>query len=1510
MQKWTLLLLVVCNAFGWSSDNDWLQVDYSRQDGGYYDVNADYALGETYQIYAIQRFPEADSIVGYPDYDFYEDHPVQNQTLVFTVENHAPQVDYYVLHIWRDFGEWREEYFIEFEDGQMVLIHDSNDYDTYFPNGIDYSQQPWVGELGEYCTPEIGYDDDGELDYVMVELNWATRLHDELDFPLLDAVALDPTTLCALWDDTLATETGYKLLYKKWNHATQEWAAESAITLPANMSGYCINGVDPSSLYLLKCYPLGVSDADTLINMVQTFDLQDPSEMDYLHHLPCGQVSSIGSHNGLLAYAFVYGWQHDAFTHYYDYLLIKRENGSFTLTELYRSDDPNHVFITDVAVSDHSVYVSHTLNSILKIDLPDDATIVKQNLSCDFQGGFVKDMESRNGNIYMAIKYRDYILGGDRPCLGILNPDTDQITLHTHPDIASGCDIVAAGETMIYLAENFIDHSGNAYNSRVVYFRPNGDAELPIAPLPHLSAQSGITDMAVNPVTAELVYFSPVYGLWGNYNNDYNNELVLPAGFSGSTPINIHFNDSGVLFMTHQNKLSVASTPDAYQTITTASLPTWTEQTFDNTDLGIRGLVAASVLTLPSPDDLLLIGAALVFTEIAAISASSLHDLEFYYPDYYLGSASYYFNKETVVKEAVETYRVGSLRWLLRHCDFLMEDDPEPKDDPKPFPVPWPQPKTHPPRLSEKQCQIDDPAFTSAFYSFDQYYNMVTSGTPPFDAITCANRECIGAHFSKFILVELKTSSTPKTYQCYVTHPLTFENMNSISMPSVQQLFQSEPDCYSTTIHTGWISYGPWRRWDPVSPHETPYFYMTDSDWGPEPFGKQTEFMDFELYMKMDTFIKSKPYLSWNQFYVATTNPMPEHGTNTFHPNMPESSELFRDGSVTLKGLDRGQWITDSFKRIISIYQYFKDPALRREVEYEFDPVSARLVHAVSETPLNTLAFYNAVMACNEQLFAYEPIAAEFDPTPIYTHGQLLGGAAALWAGTIVALDGKPMQITNNSGHYRPGKLYMDNVAQVFAKNGWPEISRKATLGSPFITIYFNDRQSHIQSESYCHFGATGTSMAKTATTQGTENATLVLTTRLFDAQDSTFATDLQIRTSDNTVIEPTEVTADHFASFELFFSSLKESGFHFQGQIGTDPVYAWPDVQTYEYPAAGQDTLTIVKDYLRLILDPGISAQDQSICIFKQGPETYGESEVGRRYNVLTQIVAENDLSGTLQFAYTHREELDPDERTGIFYRNETTGWSELSSSFDDTGTLLEAHISQSGTFAMFVVPDESGDMQNTRISVRALLEGAFDSTTGAMSTALVNGNTLPYASPYDESYAGFEGLPDSLVDWVYLELSSDPDNTPVWQSSMFIGKNGWLCTPNGDEWFVPDIPPGDYWLQVHHRNHLSVCSSAPLALRSEGSVHYSFTESGDRYAPDTPAVQSPSGEWCLIGGDIDGDGSVTTRDYVRIYNQILLETKPPYLSADVNMDGSVDAQDMSIWRENARKGLRNTSP
>ncbi len=241
--------------------------------------------------------------------------------------------------------------------------------------------------------------------------------------------------------------------------------------------------------------------------------------------------------------------------------------------------------------------------------------------------------------------------------------------------------------------------------------------------------------------------------------------------------------------------------------------------------------------------------------------------------------------------------------------------------------------------------------------------------------------------------------------------------------------------------------------------------------------------------------------------------------------------------------------------------------------------------------------------------------------------------------------------------------------------------------------------------------------------------------------------------------------------------------------------------------------------------------------------------------------------------------------------------------------------------------------------IQIRGLLQGPFNQTTGLMNDDLRNLGLLPTAQPYAQLSAGYTGTEtasattlattgnDAPVDWVLIELrdKNNPDQIVTRQAAL-IQRDGDVADAqtNSSTLSIKDVPPGEYFVTLLHRNHLGVMTSTPINL-SGTATQVDFTKPATVAGNQT--AQTDTGTSLLWAGDANSNNSViasgANNDLNAILNSILSTPLNPtfdlnyqasgYLNADVNMDGKVIYQgtntDSSIVNNNVRQLAENTS-
>ena len=96
------------------------------------------------------------------------------------------------------------------------------------------------------------------------------------------------------------------------------------------------------------------------------------------------------------------------------------------------------------------------------------------------------------------------------------------------------------------------------------------------------------------------------------------------------------------------------------------------------------------------------------------------------------------------------------------------------------------------------------------------------------------------------------------------------------------------------------------------------------------------------------------------------------------------------------------------------------------------------------------------------------------------------------------------------------------------------------------------------------------------------------------------------------------------------------------------------------------------------------------------------------------------------------------------------------------------------------------------------------------------------------------------------------------------------------------------NYYIAVHHRNHLSVMSLNTIAL-SDSPATLDF-RTASTYGTD--AQKEINGNKALWSGDASPNGSINAADRSETWNN---RNQTGYLNADCDLDGNVNASDRS---------------
>ena len=305
----------------------------------------------------------------------------------------------------------------------------------------------------------------------------------------------------------------------------------------------------------------------------------------------------------------------------------------------------------------------------------------------------------------------------------------------------------------------------------------------------------------------------------------------------------------------------------------------------------------------------------------------------------------------------------------------------------------------------------------------------------------------------------------------------------------------------------------------------------------------------------------------------------------------------------------------------------------------------------------------------------------------------------------------------------------------------------------------------------------------------------------------------------------------------------------------------------------------------------------------------------------VLSIAAYDPDQPETLSFKLSGGEDQNQftlDSATGVLsFRNEPDYESPTDANRDNVYnvevTVTDAGgLSYAKTFVITVLNDTSDD--GIVLSSKVLLQGAYDRKSGLMQATLNHLGLLPTQQPYQAApfnYAGKEVRfnttipttePTSVVDWVLLALHNSKREVVATKAAL-VQRNGVVVNAQTGAPLIPfmNVPPGNYYLSLRHRNHLGVMTQEPVAF-SATPVEVDFTNpatavmgADTRLIADTTAL--------LWAGDLNGSQTLSAsgpnNDITTMLNRVLTDpgntlaatnwSVNGYEVNDVNMDGKV---------------------
>ena len=192
-------------------------------------------------------------------------------------------------------------------------------------------------------------------------------------------------------------------------------------------------------------------------------------------------------------------------------------------------------------------------------------------------------------------------------------------------------------------------------------------------------------------------------------------------------------------------------------------------------------------------------------------------------------------------------------------------------------------------------------------------------------------------------------------------------------------------------------------------------------------------------------------------------------------------------------------------------------------------------------------------------------------------------------------------------------------------------------------------------------------------------------------------------------------------------------------------------------------------------------------------------------------------------------------------------------------------------------------------------------------MKDSLRSKGLLPLNTPYIDTlkYAfGNDGKsvlqsslnefgPNSIVDWVYLEIYEEFSSTIVDGGSYLLQRDGDVIDIDGSIPVFENLADGQYRLRVYHRNHLPIMTSESITIDMNTIESIDFTLDIDAVLGGVNAIKIIGGKYTMIAGDVNQNGQIQQTDL----NQILPKIgQAGYLIEDIDLNGEIQNTDMQL--------------
>ncbi len=226
--------------------------------------------------------------------------------------------------------------------------------------------------------------------------------------------------------------------------------------------------------------------------------------------------------------------------------------------------------------------------------------------------------------------------------------------------------------------------------------------------------------------------------------------------------------------------------------------------------------------------------------------------------------------------------------------------------------------------------------------------------------------------------------------------------------------------------------------------------------------------------------------------------------------------------------------------------------------------------------------------------------------------------------------------------------------------------------------------------------------------------------------------------------------------------------------------------------------------------------------------------------------------------------------------------------------------------------VTNNTGD-DGIALSTRVWLQGPYNQQTQLMDNTLQLKDLLPVKQPYAAQPFAYNGSEvrssavnsatagDALVDWVLIDIRTNANTIVASKAALLQHDGDVVDAQSGSNWLsFANVPTGNYYVSLRHRNHLGVITASPLNLTQTAKL-VDFTSTDTVVAGKETRLTNGKSAW-LWAGDANASQTLTVSGPANDINTVVARVlNDPsntqastnfaavgYDNADINLDGS----------------------